>query len=57
MKKLTLLILIMYLSVSDLFSASNQTRDAIKENKIEQQLKAIDPSVVEIFKAATVALD
>ncbi len=32
-------------------------RDATKEHKIEDRLRAINPSVVDIFKQATIALD
>ncbi len=45
------------LVVSIQLNAQNSTRDPEKEGKIENQLAAIDPSLVAIFKAGTEAMD
>ncbi|MGQ7945353.1 M48 family metalloprotease [Flavobacterium sp. WC2509] len=53
--KLSLLIIIMMICVQ--LQAQAPTRNRQKEEKIEKQLEAIDPSLVETFKKGTIAMD
>ncbi|RPH26061.1 MAG: hypothetical protein EHM93_19730 [Bacteroidales bacterium] len=53
--KITFLFLTLF-SSTQLF-AQNPTRDLIKEQKIEAQLKSLDSSIVKTYKEATVAMD
>lgn len=57
MKRTIIRNLILLLAVSNHFSANCQNRDIIKEHQFEIQLKELDTSLVEIYKAATIALD
>ncbi|MBK8806730.1 MAG: M48 family metalloprotease [Bacteroidales bacterium] len=57
MKTLKLTLLLFTLFSATQFFAQNTTRDFIKEQKIEAQLKKIDSSIVKIYKEATVAMD
>ena len=53
--KWSLLLIIMVFST--VLKAQSNVRDRQKEEKIEEQLKTIDPSLVPLFKEATNALD
>lgn len=57
MKRTIIRSLILLLAVSNHFCANCQNRDIIKEHQFEIQLKELDTSLVEIYKAATIALD
>ncbi|MES2761582.1 MAG: M48 family metalloprotease [Bacteroidota bacterium] len=50
-------VLILLLAISIPHSLISQERDPVTEGKIEDQLKAIDPTLVPTFKAATIAFD
>lgn len=41
----------------NIFNIQSQTRDLVTEHQYEEELKQIDPSLVNIFKQATVAMD
>lgn len=53
--KITFLFLFLF-SIIQLL-AQNPTRDLIKEQKIEAQLKSIDSTIVDTFRKATIAMD
>lgn len=55
-KILTTLIFLLCITSNSLKS-QNQTRDMVKEHQYEDELKAIDPSLVQTFKLATNAMD
>lgn len=57
MKTLKTGLIIVVLMIGIQLQAQPTVRDREKENKIEAQLKAIDPTVVQIFKEGTVAMD
>ncbi|PVX46508.1 Zn-dependent protease with chaperone function [Flavobacterium sp. 103] len=57
MKKVKLSLIIILSIICTQLQAQAPTRDRQKEEKIEKQLEAIDPSLVQIFKEATVAMD
>jgi Zn-dependent protease with chaperone function len=57
MKKVKLSLIIIVLMVCTQVQAKAPVRDRQKEEKIEKQLEAIDPSLVQTFKEATVAMD
>jgi len=56
MKTIQTLFALLLLSLQ-LFSANTIVRDQVKERKIEEQLKAIDSSLVPVFVKATNAMD
>lgn len=57
MKKTLLSLIILLLTICNQIQGQTQTRDRQKEEKIEKQLEAINPSVVNTFKNATKAMD
>jgi Zn-dependent protease with chaperone function len=58
MKKIILnLILTLILTICTQLSAQSYERDREKESKIEKQLELLDPSMVQTFKDATIAMD
>jgi Zn-dependent protease with chaperone function len=57
MKTLKLNLLIIFSIICAQLQAQAPTRDRQKEEKIEKQLEAIDPSAVQTFKEATKAMD
>lgn len=57
MKKVKLSLLIIMMLICVHLQAQAPTRNRQKEEKIEKQLGAIDPSLVQIFKDGTIAMD
>ena len=53
--KQTILVILLFAFVQ--LNAQSQKRDQLKENLIEKQLEAINPSLVQTFKDATIAMD
>ena len=53
--KLSLMIIVMIISIQ--LQAQSTVRDRQKEDKIETQLRAIDSTMVQTFKNATIAMD
>lgn len=57
MKKVKLSLLIIMMTICVHLQAQTLTRNRQKEEKIEKQLEAINPSLVQIFKEGTIAMD
>lgn len=57
MKKVTLSLIVVFLTICNQIQAQAPTRNRQKEEKIEKQLEVINPSLVKTFKDATIAMD
>ena len=55
--KFTSIMMMLLLALPGQLKAKNAGRDMTKEHAYEAQLSAIDPSLVEIYKTATIAMD